>query len=122
MPTLAEARLSEQERRVVGRIVQALRDRLGDDLRSVWLYGSRARGEDTGPYSDVDLLAITAPGKGDSVDSVDVANAAAESEGLNPFAISLRVFDEEWLAGRRDIRAFFILDVDRDKIVLWGSG
>jgi predicted nucleotidyltransferase len=52
MPTLADARLSAAERRMLDRFVAVLRERLGDDLISVWLFGSRARGEATGPLSD----------------------------------------------------------------------
>lgn len=35
--------------------------------------------------------------------------------------LSLVVWDPEWLAHRRDIRSFFVQEVDRDKIVLHGS-
>jgi predicted nucleotidyltransferase len=47
MPVLAEAALSDVERRALGGALTALRDRLGDDLVAVWLYGSRARGSPT---------------------------------------------------------------------------
>ncbi len=55
---LAAATLSEAERRTVRRFVAMLDEALGDDLRAVWLYGSRARGERPHPESDVDLLVI----------------------------------------------------------------
>ena len=65
MPTLADARLSAAERRMLDRFVAVLRERLGDDLISVWLFGSRARGEATGPLSDVDVLVVTRAGRVD---------------------------------------------------------
>lgn len=45
MPTLADASLSEGERRTLVRFVELLGAELGGELRSVWLDGSRARGE-----------------------------------------------------------------------------
>lgn len=60
-------RAQRARRRVVERLVDRLREELGQDLLAVWLYGSRARGEadpsETDPdrRSDVDLLAIVGP-------------------------------------------------------------
>lgn len=126
--TLAAAMLTAGERRVVERTVEALRSRLGDDLRAVWLYGSRARGEadpaETDPdrRSDVDLLAIAEGGDsqyGKTVNSLrfDVA----EAFGDDPFVFSVKVMDPEWLRGRREIESFFIREVDRDKLILYGD-
>lgn len=42
---LARAALSDPERDVVSRLVGLLEDELAGDLRAIWLYGSRARGE-----------------------------------------------------------------------------
>lgn len=55
---LATATLSDLERRTVRRLVAALESALGEDLLAVWLYGSRARGEQPHAESDVDLLVI----------------------------------------------------------------
>jgi hypothetical protein len=41
---LSAAALNETERRTVRRSVAMLGHALGEDLRAVWLYGSRARG------------------------------------------------------------------------------
>lgn len=127
---LADAALNERERRVLVRLLDALRKRLGDDLLAVWLYGSRARGEadsaETDPdrRSDIDLLAIRDPGR----DATEVAWAAqpeleaiADAEGDSPVYYSLRFFDTEWLRGRREIESFFIQEVDRDKLILHGG-
>jgi predicted nucleotidyltransferase len=120
--TLAEAALSDVEPRVLDRLVPALVERLGQRLRSVWLYGSRARGQPPSEDSDVDLLLV--------VEDADVEDEAelfwllydlAESEGANPVLFSARVYTPERLAKRRAIRSFFIQEVDRDKIVLAGE-
>jgi predicted nucleotidyltransferase len=127
---LAEAALNERERRMVERIVARLCEELGTELLAVWLYGSRARGEadpnETDPdlRSDVDLLAIV----DSSRDTGEVARwalpmveAEADAIGDSPVYYSLRVFDTEWLRGRREIRSFFTQEVDRDKLVLFGE-
>jgi predicted nucleotidyltransferase len=127
---LGDASLSGKERRVVERLLERLRRELGEDLLAVWLYGSRARGEadasetDIDLRSDVDLLAIVDPSR----DSREVAwwalpmvEEEADVVGDSPVYYSLRVFDTDWLRERREIRSFFIQEVDRDKIVLYGE-
>jgi predicted nucleotidyltransferase len=97
-------------------------DAIGDDLRGLWLYGSRARGEAPREDSDVDLLVIA---NGDRERqrrlAMDLSEAAALAEEESPFTYSVHVHDEEWLRGRRKVQSFFIGEVDRDKIVLAGS-
>jgi predicted nucleotidyltransferase len=113
--------LSEVERRVLDRVVPALEERLGERLRSAWLYGSRARGEPPRDDSDVDLLLIVEGAEEDEGGLFRLVYDAAEHEGANPFVFSVRVYTPERLAQRRDIRSFFIQEVDRDKIVLAGE-
>ncbi|MGH2988561.1 MAG: nucleotidyltransferase domain-containing protein [Solirubrobacterales bacterium] len=48
MATLTEASLTDVERRTLGRLVELLKAELGTELRAVWLFGSRARGEPRG--------------------------------------------------------------------------
>jgi predicted nucleotidyltransferase len=119
---LAAATLSDAERRTVRRFVAMLDEALGDDLRAVWLYGSRARGDRPHAESDVDLLVIAA-GDGERRQrlALDLSEEAAIAEGENPFRYSVHVYDPEWLRGRREIESFFIGEVDRDKLVLAGS-
>jgi predicted nucleotidyltransferase len=120
---LAPASLSYAERRGVERLVEALREEIGDDLHAIWLYGSRARGETPHPESDIDILAIA---DGNSMqhtsNSVKLIYKVAAEVGVSPVWYSVTVHDPEWLHGRREIRSFFIAEVDRDKIVLFGSG
>jgi predicted nucleotidyltransferase len=120
---LAGASLSETERNTVRRFVAMMDDALGDDLRGLWLYGSRARGETPRKDSDVDLLVIA---EGDREHrrrlAMDLSEAAALAENECPFTYSVHVWDLEWLESRREIESFFIQEVDRDKVVLAGSG
>lgn len=118
---LDAAQLTESERRVVERFASRLGNELGDDLRGLWLYGSRAR-RTARPESDVDLLVIADGGR-DRYGRIagDFSEEAAITEGESPFNFSVHVHDPEWLQGRRAIDSFFIREVDRDKIVLAGS-
>lgn len=119
---LAATTLSEAERNTVRRFVALMDDALGDDLRGLWLYGSRARGEAPREDSDVDLLVI-AEGNREHRGrlAMDLSEEAALAEGESPFTYSVHVFDHEWLNHRREIESFFIQEVDRDKVVLAGS-
>jgi predicted nucleotidyltransferase len=121
MTTVAEAHLTSAERRVVDRFAELLRDDLGDQLDAVWLYGSRARGEGEPPESDIDLLVFTQNGRADSRRVVDVLLKAYEAVPDAWMNVSPLVQSREWLEGRRAIKAFFIQEVDRDKIVLYGE-
>jgi hypothetical protein len=46
---------------------------------------------------------------------------AADAEGANSAFFSTFVFTPEHIAQRREIRSFFMQEVDRDKIVLAGE-
>lgn len=122
MSALAQTSLNEEERQVVERLIELMRDRFGSRLHSVWLYGSRARGERPGPESDIDLLAIADPDEADDVLAalLLVDRAAGELRLPRPI-VSIKVQDPDWLEGRRRIDSFFIREVDRDKVVLYGE-
>ena len=121
MPTLASASLTAAERRVLERLVELLAREYGDQLQSVWLYGSRARGEPPHDESDVDVLVILRREDREAqLRAIELLNRAADADGINPVLFSVKVFDADWLAGWRAIKSFFIQDVDRDSIVLEG--
>lgn len=119
---LNAAQLTKSERRTIERFASRLDRALGSDLRALWLYGSRAR-RATHPESDVDLLVIAEGGR-DRYGRIagDLSEEAAIAEGESPFNYSVHVHDADWLRDRREIESFFIQEVDRDKIVLAGSG
>ncbi len=127
---LERAALSEVERRVLVRLVEALREELGDQLLAVWLYGSRARGEADPSEthydrrSDIDLMAIVDPRRDASAFSWDFTPKLVElveAEGDASPYYSLRFYDADRLRNRRQIRSFFFQEVDRDKLVLAGG-
>jgi predicted nucleotidyltransferase len=120
---LAPASLTDAERRVLERLVERLREELGSDLQAIWLYGSRARGETPHPESDIDLMVLADGGDHRyGMKALELAYEIAPAEGVSPVWYSVSVQTPEWLRGRREIRSFFIAEVDRDKLVLYGSG
>jgi predicted nucleotidyltransferase len=126
---LDAAALNDRERRVIERLLPALRAELGEDLLAVWLFGSRARGEadptETDPdrRSDIDLMVIAEGGKARHREKVhELVYGISVQEGDTPAWYSVIVEDPGWLRGRRQIRSFFVGEIDRDKIVLAGSG
>jgi predicted nucleotidyltransferase len=120
--TLASAALSPAERRTLERLTRLIEDQFGDDLHGVWLYGSRARGEQTHDESDIDLLVVATPrGPDDDLLLIRLRDQAAEAEGVGPDWFSIMLYEPERVAERREIRSFFMQEVDRDKIVLAGK-
>jgi hypothetical protein len=76
-----------------------------------------------GPIPTVDLLVIAEGGhERHSRKAMDLGADAAYAEGESPFSYSVHVHDPAGLRGRREIKSFFIAEVDRDKLVLAGSG
>jgi predicted nucleotidyltransferase len=121
MTALAETSLSGDERALVGRFVEELRSRLGEQVHAVWLFGSRARGEQPSAESDVDVLVLVDDASWDGRMFVRrLLDDAARNLGLDAltWSFSVHVHDQAWLAQRREIRSFFIAEVDRDKVVL----
>lgn len=122
MTVLAETSLTDAERRVLDRLVTGLATEFGPRLRSIWLYGSRARGETPHPESDVDLLVVVdSELPDDSRRVIDQVHQSERAEGSSPAFVSILVYGSERLAQRRAIESFFIQEVDRDKIVLFGE-
>jgi predicted nucleotidyltransferase len=123
MTTLAETTLSADERMLVKRFVAELRSRLQGELHAVWPFGSRARGEQPSDESDVDVLVLVDDASWDGwmyVRTVlDDAARELELDALT-WSFSVHVHTPAWLAQRREIRSFFIAEVDRDTVALVG--
>ena len=123
MRSLAEASLSADERAVLERYVAKLRSELANELKGVWLFGSRARGDAYSAESDVDVLVLVKDASWDGRMRVrgllDEAARELDLEAL-PWSFSVHVHDEKWLRQRREIRSFFVAEVDRDKITISG--
>jgi predicted nucleotidyltransferase len=111
---LDRAALSAVERGVVERLVASLEDELAGDLRAIWLYGSRARGDasigETDPdlRSDVDLMVVAEGGRRRHDAAVhDLVSRTVVAAGESPVWFSALVVDPEWVRGRREIESFF---------------
>lgn len=117
-----EISLSRGERDALEALVRALSGALGDRLRGVWLYGSRARGERTGPESDVDVLVLLDDLRPDDrVRVADLAWDAVEATGEGPAYFVPKTRDLAWLEERRAIGSFFVAEIDRDRVILAGD-
>jgi predicted nucleotidyltransferase/uncharacterized protein (UPF0332 family) len=119
MPTLAEASLNETELRAVEKLTALIEREFGNDLHGVWLYGSRARGEVTHDESDIDLMVVL-DRPVEEPDRDRLSELKEEATGEKFWSFSTLLVDAAWISERRSIRAFFIEEVDRDKIVLAG--
>jgi predicted nucleotidyltransferase len=107
---------------VLDRLVDLLRHEFGQDLHAVWLFGSRARGEAPGPDSDVDVLVVSSrSGPNDRLRLTKLVFEAAEEEGADPVMFAAHLYSPELVEQRRRIRSFFMQEVDRDKVVLFGA-
>jgi predicted nucleotidyltransferase len=121
MTALAETSLADDERALVERFARELRVRLKDELHAVWLFGSRARGESASRESDVDMLVLVDDASWDGRMRVRrMLDDAAHELGVDALAwsFSVHVHTPAWLAQRREIKSFFIAELDRDKVVL----
>jgi predicted nucleotidyltransferase len=119
---LVDTSLDVTERQALHDLVNELQQSLGSQLRSVWLYGSRARGEPPHSESDVDLLVVLARDSKTARKRVyDAIWNTTERLGISPMLFSAVVYDVERVAQRRAIGSFFIHEVDRDKVVLYGE-
>jgi predicted nucleotidyltransferase len=120
MAILADAALDERERELLGRFVAALGEVYSDDLDAVWLYGSRARGERAHEDSDVDVLVITRSDRDDEA-LIPTLWHVLDQMGNPRILVDPRQRSRAWVEDRRAIDSFFLRDVDRDKIVLYGG-
>jgi predicted nucleotidyltransferase len=121
MSGLARTSLSAEERALIERFVRELRLRLRDELHAVWLFGSRARGEAPSRDSDVDVLVLVDDASWDGRMRVRrLLDDAARDLGLQAltWSFSVHVHTPAWLAQRREIRSFFVAELDHDKVVL----
>ncbi|MDQ3933270.1 MAG: DEAD/DEAH box helicase family protein [Actinomycetota bacterium] len=118
---LAAASLTDAEHAAVEQFVARVRESLGEDLEAIWLYGSKARGDAT-DESDVDLLVLARGGRANHREAVAaIARELEKVDGDARLALSTAVQDRGWLAQRRAVDDFFVRDLDRDKIVLFGG-
>jgi predicted nucleotidyltransferase len=119
MPALADAALDERERELLDRFVAALQQEYGDDLDAIWLYGSRARGERSHDESDIDVLVVTRDERSDEA-LIPTLWRVLEQLGNPRVIVDPRQRSAAWVEDRRAIDSFFLRELDRDKVVLYG--
>lgn len=96
-----------------------LRSQSANPLHAVWLFGSRARGENPSEDSDVDVLVLVQDDSWEAKEHIhDILQATARGLSLQSltWSFSIHIHTPRWLAQRREIRSFFIAEVDRDKV------
>lgn len=119
MVSLDETSLNPQERLLLERFAGELRSQGENPLHAVWLFGSRARGESPSEDSDVDVLVLVEDDSWEAKERIhDILQAAARALSLQPltWSFSIHIHTPQWLVQRREIRSFFIAEVDRDKV------
>ncbi len=121
MGTLAEASLTAAERHALQRAVAALEAQLGDELLAVWMYGSRARGEPAHADSDIDLLVVVSDRQALEGRAGRIVYEAAREVHSEPFAFSTQVTDPRQLARRAAVESLYLVEVERDRVVLKGG-
>lgn len=119
MAVLVDAALDRREHELLDRLVSTLRREYGGDLDAVWLYGSRARGERTDDESDIDLLVVTRSERSDKA-LIPALWRVLDGLGNPPIIVDPRQRSRAWVEDRRAIDSFFLRELDRDKIVLYG--
>lgn len=120
-PALLEHTLLREERDVLFDLVARLRERFGDRVARVAVFGSRARG-DVRADSDIDLLIILKipPNAEDSATSEvwDLIQLARERAPRSHVPLSPAVFSEERFDEIRRRERRFALDADAEGIPL----
>jgi predicted nucleotidyltransferase len=124
MTTLGDTSLRPDEQALVEMFAEQLHRRLGDHVHGMWLFGSRARGEQPSEESDVDVLVLVDDASWDGRMGVrKILDDAAHKLDLDalPWSFSVHVHTPTWLTERREIKSFFVAELDRDKVLIHGQ-
>lgn len=112
--------LTDVDQKMLDKLAARVGEKAGSSVKAIWLYGSRARGEGA-PESDLDVMVVVESDM--EAWQEEFLELAHEVERQYGRFLHLKVlsYDLAWLQDRREIEAFFIQEVDRDKVVLFGS-
>jgi predicted nucleotidyltransferase len=112
----ALAYLQSHEQTAVQECVARLRQALGAKLMSVWLFGSKARG-DYGPDSDIDLLVVISEIDWSCWDQIRLiaARLSLEYDAL----LNTHILDQARWAAQRRYQDTLWREMQRGSVALW---
>lgn len=109
-------KLSEAERETLRRFVTYLNDVAPEQIRSIILYGSKARG-DAHPGSDLDILLLVNDRR--KIDRDKIYDFIVDTELENDIDISLNIYNAEDFNRLATWQAPFAANVAREGEILW---
>ena len=105
----------------MARFVRLMRDRYGRNLRGVYLFGSRARG-DAKPFSDVDLAIVVSDSARNTTEVADLSGVAYEVFLETGAEIQPWVFGtSEWEHPAEAAEAMLLRSIRHDARPIWVS-
>jgi len=107
--------LSKTEKRVIDAFVRALKEKLGDEIVSIRLFGSKARG-DFYQDSDIDIFILVKEKKRPVIDELD--EIAANCVFHYDLPLSPVVYDMFEYRKNKELRSFFFENVEKEGILL----
>ena len=107
--------LSKREREVVGSFVAELREKLGDEILSIRLFGSKARG-DSNEESDIDIFILVKEKTPDIRDRL--AGVATDYDIEYGLPLSTVLYDLFEYQRNKELGSFFFESVEREGIAL----
>ena len=107
--------LNDIESRVVDSFVKELREKLGDELLSIRLFGSRARG-DFSEDSDIDLFVLVRE-KTPALRDI-LAETATEYDIEHGLPLSIVLYDLLEYGKNKELGSFFFESVEREGITV----
>lgn len=116
--TTATGTATDADLAIAREFTNRVAERLGANLREVYLFGSRARGTPA-PWSDYDLLVVVGRRNGEVLDTVhDVSFGLLLERGWD---LSVKVYAEERFASGLRAAHPFLENVRREGIRLWSQ-
>lgn len=97
-------------------LISVLSDTLGDNLLAIWLFGSKARGDDT-PDSDVDLLIVV--GHLEPPIRWRIREAAADCSLEHDLLINTHIIDRRRWAEHALYASTLWREIKRDGVLLY---